>query len=200
MSALAVRGRVDPEVPGPYAWLKRVFYRIGYWLGLVDEVPVERDTRPTALVDLTKPAYKLGMAEIKVGRRDYELKVKVTPEREIYRVRETARIAVEVTDCRWQAGRERRNRAGRGGRRLLELMDNASWNILDAMLGERPVEVMTATAQGQVIGKRHFGKKALPPGGGGGRAGARELFDTLLCGRGASRSTRRGAPRGRAVE
>ena len=31
-----------------------------------------------------------------------------------------------------------------------------------------------------VIGKRHFGKKALPPGGGGGRAPARELFDTLL--------------------
>ncbi len=54
VSALAVRGRVDPEVPGPYAWLKRVFYRIGHWLGLVDEVPVERDTRPTALVDLTR--------------------------------------------------------------------------------------------------------------------------------------------------
>ena len=48
------------------------------------------------------------------------------------------------------------------------------------MLGERPVEVFTATAQGQVIGKRHFGRKAQPPGGGGGRAGARELFDTLL--------------------
>ena len=43
-------------------------------------------------------------------------------------------------------------------------MDNASWNILDALLGERPVEVITATAQGQVIGKRHFGKKAQPPG------------------------------------
>ena len=32
----------------------------------------------------------------------------------------------------------------------------------------------------QVIGKRHFGRKALAPGGGGGRATARELFDTLL--------------------
>jgi uncharacterized protein YfaS (alpha-2-macroglobulin family) len=39
---------------------------------------------------------------------------------------------------------------------------------------------MTATAQGMVIGKRHFGKKAVAPGGGGGRGGARELFDTLL--------------------
>jgi uncharacterized protein YfaS (alpha-2-macroglobulin family) len=32
----------------------------------------------------------------------------------------------------------------------------------------------------QVIGKRHFGLKALPPGGGGGRQTTRELFDTLL--------------------
>src|SRR6185503_667790 len=32
----------------------------------------------------------------------------------------------------------------------------------------------------QVIGKRHFGKKALPSGGAGGRQLTRELFDTLL--------------------
>jgi alpha-2-macroglobulin len=32
----------------------------------------------------------------------------------------------------------------------------------------------------QVIGKRHYGRKALPHGGGGGRQAARELFDTLL--------------------
>jgi uncharacterized protein YfaS (alpha-2-macroglobulin family) len=28
VSALAVRGRIDPEVPGPYAWLKRWIYRL----------------------------------------------------------------------------------------------------------------------------------------------------------------------------
>src|SRR3989337_560399 len=32
----------------------------------------------------------------------------------------------------------------------------------------------------QVIGKRHFGLKAIPPGGGGGKQPTRELFDTLL--------------------
>lgn len=180
VSALAVRGRVDPEVPGPYAWLKRIVYRIGAWLGIIDEVPVERDTRPTALVDLAKPAYKLGMAEITVGRRDYTLNVKVTPDREVFRVRETARVTVEVTDSAGKpaAGGEIALAAVDEG--LLELMDNTSWNILDGMLGVRPTEVETSTAQGQVIGKRHFGKKAAPPGGGGGRAGARELFDTLL--------------------
>jgi uncharacterized protein YfaS (alpha-2-macroglobulin family) len=180
VSALAVRGRVDPEVPGPYAWLKRIFYRVGSWLGLVDEVPVERDTRPTALVDLSKPAYKLGMAEIKVGRRDYALTVKVAPERDTFRVRETARVAIQVSDSDGKPAANGEIALAAVDEGLLELMDNASWSILDALLGSRPVEVTTATAQGQVIGKRHFGKKAAPPGGGGGRAGARELFDTLL--------------------
>ena len=63
---------------------------------------------------------------------------------------------------------------------LLELRPNNSWNLLEALLQKRGYLVETATAQSQVIGKRHFGKKALPPGGGGGRAPARELFDTLL--------------------
>ena len=180
VSALAVRGRVDPEVPGPYAWLKRMFYRIGYWLRIVDDIPVERDTRPTALVDLSKPAYRLGMAEIKVGRRDYALNVKVAPDRETFRVRETVRVSVQVTDGTGKPPANGEIALAAVDEGLLELMDNASWNILEALMGERPVEVFTATAQGQVIGKRHFGKKAQPPGGGGGRAGARELFDTLL--------------------
>ncbi|MBV8468186.1 MAG: alpha-2-macroglobulin, partial [Burkholderiales bacterium] len=51
---------------------------------------------------------------------------------------------------------------------------------LGAMLGERPYSLYTATMQGQVIGKRHFGRKAVPVGGGGGRSSTRELFDTLL--------------------
>ncbi|MGL4994887.1 MAG: alpha-2-macroglobulin family protein, partial [Deefgea sp.] len=63
---------------------------------------------------------------------------------------------------------------------LLELQPNTSWNLLDAMLQQRAYGVETATAQQEVIGKRHFGRKALPPGGGGGVAPTRELLDTLL--------------------
>ncbi len=116
VSALALRGRVDPEVPGPYAWLKRWIYTIGYWLRLVDEVPVERDTRPTALVDLAKPAFRLGMAEIKVGQADYALNVKVTPDRDVLKVREVTRVGIEVRDSRGNARRQRRDRARRGRR------------------------------------------------------------------------------------
>ena len=48
----------------------------------------------------------------------------------------------------------------------------------------RPWGVETSTAQGEIVGRRHYGRKALPPGGGGGRNPTRELFDTLLLWRG----------------
>ena len=48
------------------------------------------------------------------------------------------------------------------------------------MMGRRPYQVDTSTAQMEVVGKRHYGLKAMPPGGGGGRRITRELFDTLL--------------------
>jgi uncharacterized protein YfaS (alpha-2-macroglobulin family) len=63
---------------------------------------------------------------------------------------------------------------------LLELMPNTSWNLLETMMRERSLQVETSTAQMQVVGKRHFGRKAFPHGGGGGRSAGRELFETLL--------------------
>ncbi|HEX7439137.1 MAG TPA: alpha-2-macroglobulin family protein, partial [Caldimonas sp.] len=38
----------------------------------------------------------------------------------------------------------------------------------------------TSTAQSEIIGRRHYGRKAIAAGGGGGRGSTRELFDTLL--------------------
>jgi uncharacterized protein YfaS (alpha-2-macroglobulin family) len=63
---------------------------------------------------------------------------------------------------------------------LLELMPNTSWNLLDAMLQRRAWGVETSTAQMEIIGRRHYGRKAVPAGGGGGKSGTRELLDTLL--------------------
>jgi len=138
-------------------------------------------TRPaTALLDLAKPAYKLGNASIVVGRRGYELDVKVKPERAVFRVREKAHVTIEVTEPGGKpaAGGEIALAAVDEG--LLELMNNTSWDILEGMMGQRPLEVVTATAQGHVVGKRHYGRKSVAAGGGGGKSGARELFDTLL--------------------
>jgi uncharacterized protein YfaS (alpha-2-macroglobulin family) len=139
------------------------------------------DVQPTALVDLGKPAFKLGIAEIQVGWRAHALAVKVATDREAYRVRETVPVKIAV---RAAGGRP----APGGGEvafaavdeGLLELLPNASWRLLEAMMGRRGYGVATATAQMQVAGKRHYGLKALPQGGGGGREPTRELFDTLL--------------------
>ncbi len=139
------------------------------------------EPRPTAMVDLGRPAFKLGIAELRVGWRPYELKVSVTTDRPVYRVRQKAVVRVEARTTAGAsppAGTEVALAAVDEG--LLELLPNASWNLLDAMMARRGYGVTTATAQGQVVGKRHFGLKALPQGGGGGRAVTRELFDTLL--------------------
>ena len=137
--------------------------------------------QPTALVDLGKPAYKLGIAPIRVGWRGHELKVDVAADKPVYKVRERAQVTIRVRDPDGKspaAGTEVAVAAVDAG--LLELMPNTSWNLLDTMMHERSLQVETSTAQMQVVGKRHFGRKAFPHGGGGGRSAGRELFETLL--------------------
>jgi uncharacterized protein YfaS (alpha-2-macroglobulin family) len=137
--------------------------------------------QPTALVDLGKPAYKLGIAPIRVGWAAHELKVQVAADKAVYKVRERAQVKVRVRRADGSAppaGAEVAVAAVDAG--LLELMPNDSWNLLEAMMHERGLQVQTSTAQMQVVGKRHFGRKAFPHGGGGGRGESRELFDTLL--------------------
>jgi hypothetical protein len=171
----------DPVVTLPVrgAYAPNVFVSVLAVRGRVGGV------QPTAMVDLGRPAFKLGMAEIRVGWRAHEVKVKVEPEKPVYRVRQKARVSIAVRTTTGQApprGTEVALAAVDEG--LLELSPNESWKLLDSMMRPRGLAVETATAQMQVVGKRHFGLKALPQGGGGGRRPTRELFDTLLFWRG----------------
>ncbi|MGC2445029.1 alpha-2-macroglobulin family protein, partial [Candidatus Binatus sp.] len=137
--------------------------------------------QPTAMLDLGKPAFKLGIAEIRVGWREHRLSVKVSPEKSVYHVRDKAlvKVSVRTFDGKTPApGGTIAVAAVDEG--LLELRANDSWKLLDAMMGRRAYQVETSTAEMQVVGKRHFGIKAIPPGGGGGHQITRELFDTLL--------------------
>ena len=163
------------EVPVKGSFAPNVFVSVLAVRGRVGGV------RPTATVDLGRPAYKLGIAEIRVGWKAHELKVKVSTDRPVYRVREKARVDIVVTTAEGTAppaGTEVALAAVDEG--LLELQPNTSWQLLDAMMRRRGCGVETSTAQMHVIGKRHFGLKALPQGGGGGKQATRELFDTLL--------------------
>ncbi|WP_409338024.1 alpha-2-macroglobulin family protein [Curvibacter microcysteis] len=177
VSVLALRGRLR-EVP----WYS--LFTWGYkaprewWTAFWHEG--REYQAPTALVDLSKPAYRLGLAEIRVGTQAHRLEVKVSPDRSSYPVRGQARVQISATlpDGRPAAGAE--VALAVVDQALLELSPNRSWNLLDAMLQRRAWGVETATAQMEIIGRRHYGRKAVPAGGGGGRGATRELLDTLL--------------------
>ena len=171
VSVLAVRGRVG-SIRSELAALARDW-----------DLPwLSRDGGPaTGTVDLSKPAYRLGMAEIKVGWAPHRLNVEVSADAETYGVREAAEVAIKVTPALGgdlPAGAE--VAIAVVDEALLQLRSNRTWDLLTPMMDERGIEVYTSTAQMQVIGKRHYGRKALPEGGGGGRLDSRELFDTLL--------------------
>ncbi len=141
------------------------------------------EVQPTALIDLGKPAFKMGLAEIKVGWAAHELKVKVATDKPVYHVREKAQVSVDVKrEDGSYPPRDSEVTLVAVDEGLLELKPNDSWKLLEAMMTRRGIEVSTSTAQMQVIGKRHFGRKSLAAGGDGGGGGksARELFDTLL--------------------
>ncbi|MCT8332969.1 MG2 domain-containing protein [Leptospira sp. 85282-16] len=139
------------------------------------------DPKPTGLVDLAKPGYRLGLTMLKVGYKPYSLSVSVNPEKKLYQVRETANVEIEIKTSEGKVPVESTEvTLAVVDEALLELSPNPTWNLLDSMMGTRPHSVGTSTAQSQIIGKRHFGLKAKPEGGGGGKQSTRSLFDTLL--------------------
>lgn len=140
------------------------------------------DFKPTAIVDLGRPSYKFGFSELKVGWKKHRLLVDVNTDKESYKTRELVKGKVKVNaddDSPLDENSEVIISVVDQG--LLQLMSNQSWDVLTQMMGKRPNNVETSTAQMQVVGKRHYGKKALPAGGGGGEmSSTRELFDTLI--------------------
>lgn len=176
VSVLALRGRVR-EVSWyslfQWGWKQP----LEWWRAWRDEGPDHQP--PTAMVDLAKPAFKLGVAALKIGLAEHELQVKVSADQPQYAVRQTAKARVQVLHAGAPlAGTEVAFAAVDEG--LLALRGNDSWDLLHAMLRERAWGVATATGQSEIVGRRHYGRKAVAAGGGGGRGGARELFDTLL--------------------
>ncbi len=177
VSVLALRGRLR-EVPwysfftwgfkAPREWWTAFWYEGKEYVA------------PTAMVDLSKPAFRLGMAEIRVGARAHQIEVTVASDKPAYPVRGKAQVTItaKLPDGKPAAGAEVALAAV--DQALLELMPNDSWNLLDAMLQRRSWGVATSTAQMEIVGRRHYGRKAVPAGGGGGKGQTRELLDTLL--------------------
>ena len=177
VSVLALRGRLR-EVPwySLFTWgykAPREWWTAFWFEG-------KEYTAPTALVDLSKPAFRLGMAEIQVGKQAHQLAVTVVADKASYAVRGQAQVTITATLPDGKPAAHAEVALAAVDQALLELMPNTSWNLLDAMLARRSWGVSTSTAQMEIIGRRHYGRKAVPAGGGGGRAPTRELLDTLL--------------------
>ena len=176
VSVLALRGRIR-DVPWysffTWGWREPANWARTYWYdGRAYQAP-------TAMVDLSKPSFKLGVAALQVGIKAHELQVSVRADKPQYSVRQKALAKVKVVfDGKPLAGTEVAFAAVDEG--LLTLRGNDSWDLLNAMIRQRAWGVETSTAQGEIIGRRHYGRKAVAAGGGGGRGGTRELFDTLL--------------------
>ncbi len=176
VSVLAVRGRVG----GFKLWTARVardwnlpfLSRDGY--------------EPTALVDLAKPSYRLGIAKVKVGWEGHSLAVKVHADKKRYGIRDMAHVDISVDLPSGKPAKTAEVAFAAVDDALLQLAPNESWKLIDAMMGERPLSVLTSTAQTQVVGKRHYGKKAVEAGGGGGDDSAvtRTDFKPVLLWRG----------------
>ncbi|MDR1969291.1 MAG: alpha-2-macroglobulin [Burkholderiaceae bacterium] len=138
-------------------------------------------TAPTPLVDLSKPAFRLGVAEIRVGAQAHQLAVDVKADQPSYPVRGKAQVTITVKRPDGQPAAGAEVALAAVDQALLELKPNTSWKLLEAMLQRRSWGVQTATAQMEIIGRRHYGRKAVPAGGdGGGNNPTRELLDTLL--------------------
>jgi uncharacterized protein YfaS (alpha-2-macroglobulin family) len=178
VSVLAVRGRVV-EVPwySLFTWGWR--HPSDWWHAWRGDGDTFQ--APTAMVDLSRPAFRYGIAEIEVGIAKHRLSVEVTPDHPSYPIRATSKVHIKVKlpdGSAPAAGSEVAVAAV--DEALLSLLPNPSWQLLPNMIQKRNYNIETSTAQMQIIGKRHFGKKAAPAGGGGGQFPTRELFDTLL--------------------
>ena len=172
VSVMAVRGRVG----GFKLWLSD--FARAWNLPFFNREGGE----PTALVDLAKPSYRIGIAKVQVGWEGHTLGVKVKADKEKYAVRETAMVDVAVTQPDGKPAKSAEIAFVAVDEALLQLKANDSVKLLDAMMGERPLAVLTATGQTQVVGKRHYGKKAVEAGGGGGdeSAATRDDFRPVL--------------------
>src|SRR3546814_7083741 len=112
----------------------------------------------------------------------HRLVVKFNADKKTYSVRDTSKASIEVRTPNGKPAVGADVAFVAVDEALLQLAPNESWKLLDAMMGQRTLDVLTSTAQMQVVGKRHYGRTAVEPGGGGRseeRGGGEERVSTF---------------------
>lgn len=177
VSVLALRGRVYPAT-----WQS---FLAGGWRTPIDwykayQTNNEVASAPTHSIDLAKPSFRYGIAQLSVPNTAHAIDVQLTPQQSVYEVGQTAQLQLQATLANGQPAANASVLLVGVDQALLELMNNSSWDLLEAMYPQVGYGVRTATMQSEVIGRRHYGRKAVAAGGGGGVVPTREILDSLL--------------------
>jgi uncharacterized protein YfaS (alpha-2-macroglobulin family) len=171
-------GRDNPviNVPMKGVYAPNVFVSAMLVRGRVGE------PKPDFLVDLAKPAMKMGLTEVKVGWDAHKLKIDVSTDKKRYYVRDNASVKIKVVSPDGKPlAKDTEVVLAVLDESLLQLKENESFDLLSHMMKPRSLSVQGSSNLNQVIGRRHFGLKAKAPGGGGGTMdGPRENFDPLI--------------------
>ncbi len=144
-------------------------------------------------LDLGKPSYRLGFANLKIDWEKYALDVKVSLDKAEYRPRELATATVEVTPLVGSLT-EATVTFFAIEEKILELKENTTVKILDSLMGLRGHSVQTLNSYGflnsaaeveaTVVSEAVLdgGAKGLDEGGSGSEFedARRELFDALV--------------------
>jgi hypothetical protein len=144
-------------------------------------------------LDLGKPTYRIGFANLKVELAEYQLNVEVATDKEVYKPRDTVTVTAKVSP---ELGSLKNATVTFVAieEKILELKDNKTYNILDALMQLRDHQISTLTLldmvasvsakdpdglfdPSPVMGERKDGDE-----GGDGSVGElrRRLFDALV--------------------
>lgn len=163
------------EVPIKSNYSPNIFVSVLLVRGRIDTI------KPTSTIDLGRPSFKLGITNLNIGWNEHKIDVRVSSDKEVYRVRDKAKIKINLLSMIGTPLSENSEITLIAVDEALNLLSpNLTFNLLESFMQTRKLEVQTSTAQMQVIGRRHFGQKGVPQGGGGGQEITRELFNTLL--------------------
>ncbi|MEI9850207.1 MAG: hypothetical protein WDN24_04235 [Sphingomonas sp.] len=191
--------------PDVYVSVMAVRGRIGGWTSWSADVarswglPFSKDGgSPTATVDLAKPAYRLGIAKVKVGWDGHRLGVAVKADKEKYAARDTATVDVEVKTPDGRPAATADVAFAAVDEALLQLAPNESW-------GRAHCDDGRSAALGADLDRTDAGGRQAPlrPQGGSRPAAAAaaicpgstaRISSRCCCGRARSISTRTAVP------
>lgn len=166
------------------SWYPNVYVSVLAVRGRIEDEGSSEQPRMNAFIDLNKPSFRYGLTELKVNNPNKQFNLEVNLDRNTYQLREVATAKIKATLADGTPASRASVALAVVDEALLELAPNRSADIIKAMRRERAYGVTTATAQSEVVGRRHYGRKAVPAGGSAAdlakRGGTRDLFDTLL--------------------